>query len=342
MTPGTIFHELLSPGLPWASQLDALTPVEQGESGLWFKREDRFAPLGYGGINGSKLRQLVHLIESAPYTQRHGIITAASVHSPQVSMAALVGRHYQIPVTVVLGATRPSTARRHENVRIAQRAGARFAYTPVGFNPALQRACSELAGTEPYTNFYRLHYGITTAPDAPPHTVAAFHLVGAQQALNIPGNVRTLVIPFGSGNSACSVLTGIARYGAASLSRVVLVGIGPTRVDWLDRRLRMIEEATGLDIRGVFSWRTHDGPAAPRSSGPVLLEHYDLHSTGYVRYADRRPYRADGIEFHPTYEGKVRTWLDDVQPYWWKPKDASTLFWIVGSEPTEKAMERSL
>ena len=34
-----------------------LTPVEN-IGGMWWKREDKFAPLGYGGINGSKLRQL--------------------------------------------------------------------------------------------------------------------------------------------------------------------------------------------------------------------------------------------------------------------------------------------
>lgn len=337
MTLGTIFPDLLPDDVRWADQVDTLTPVEQGASGLFYKRDDMFAPLGYGGINGSKLRQLIHLVHREPGAE--GIITAASVHSPQVSMAALVGRHYGLPVTIVLGATKPSSARHHENVRIAQRAGARFAYTPVGFNPALQKACSALADSPAYFRYYRLHYGITTAPDAEDWEIAAFHGVGAQQALNIPGDVRTLILPFGSGNSACSVLAGIARYGAASLSRVVLVGIGPYRLDWLYQRLGTIESVTGHDIRSLFTWRSRGAADSPRGTGPVLIDHYDLHGTGYVRYADRRPWRADGIEFHPTYEGKVMTWLDEAQPYWWRPEDGCTMLWIVGSEPKEKAME---
>lgn len=215
-------------------------------------------------------------------------------------------------------------------------------YTPVGFNPALQRACTNLSQTEPYYGYYRLHYGITTPPDAEPWQLIDFHSVGAQQAVNIPGDVRTLILPFGSGNSACSVLYGIARYGAASLSRVVLVGIGPSRLSWLYERLGTIGEATGRDIRGLFTWISGGEPVTAWGTGTVLLDHYDLHGTGYVQYAERRPYRSDGIEFHPTYEGKVMTWLEDVRPYWWRPADGSTLLWIVGSEPTEKAMEAYL
>ena len=75
-------------------KLTEITPVEDHE-GLWFKREDKFAPLGYGGINGSKLRQLIWMLE------RHKekvILSAANPRSPQVIMgsvlAALQGRQF--------------------------------------------------------------------------------------------------------------------------------------------------------------------------------------------------------------------------------------------------------
>jgi hypothetical protein len=340
---GSVFHDLIAPDAPWAGMLDTLTPVDQGASGVLYKREDQFAPLGYGGINGSKLRQLIHLVDNVdgPGGAR-GIITAASVHSPQISMAALVGRHYGLPVTVVLGATKPSTSVRHENVRIAQRAGAHFIYTPVGYNPALQAACDRLAALPHHRGWYRLHYGITTPPSDEPWEVHAFHSVGARQAVNIPPQVRTIVITAGSCNSVTSLLLGIARYGAGALSRVVLVGIGPNRVQWLARRLAVIEGHTGLEIRKLFTWRLDGGslPELAGCSGPVLLEHHDLHSAGWVRYADRRPWRQDGIDFHPTYEGKAMTWLDETKPFWWeRAADGTVLFWIVGSEPKESAME---
>ena len=46
----------------WSDYMFNLTPVEKvGKT--YFKREDKFAPLGYGGINGSKLRQCIWLVD---------------------------------------------------------------------------------------------------------------------------------------------------------------------------------------------------------------------------------------------------------------------------------------
>ena len=42
----------------WEETLYDLTPIDE-VNGLRFKREDKYAPLGYGCINGSKLRQLI-------------------------------------------------------------------------------------------------------------------------------------------------------------------------------------------------------------------------------------------------------------------------------------------
>jgi hypothetical protein len=335
---GTVFPDLLPEDADWTTQLDTLTPVEPGpQSGRFYKREDMFAPLGYGGVNGSKLRQLIWLASN--FNGAPGVITACSVLSPQAPMAAIVARHFGQRCTVVYGGTSARTAFRHENARIARRAGARFRWAPVGYNPALQAYCRDLSLTERPDDWV-LHYGITTAPEDADWEIEAFHRVGSHQAANIPPEVRTLVIPAGSCNSVASVLYGLARYGAGALSRVVLVGIGPSRVLWLRDRLHRIEKQTGRDITGLFTWRMHDGPEVPAGSGPVLLEHYDLHTTGQVRYSDRRPWRADGIEFHPTYEGKVMSWLEGYGPYWWtRPADGTVLFWIIGSEPREKAME---
>lgn len=342
MTTGTIFPDLAPADTDWTDQLDKLTPVEQGGSGLLYKREDFFAPLGYGGVNGSKLRQLIYLM--SVMNDGSGVVTGCSVLSPQSSMTAVVGRHFGIPVTVILGATRYGSAVRHENVKIAVRAGAKLEFVKVAYNPALQRAVSSRARDH---REYTVPYGITTPADTSPQGVAQFHLVAAPQVVSIPSGVRTLVLPFGSGNSVAGVLTGLAKYGPGAVSRVVLVGIGPNRLPWLWNRLGVIEEGSGLDIRGLFTmYRRHGvhGLRADRvsGSGQVVLEHHDLHGTGYVRYSDRRPWRADGIDFHPTYEGKVMHWLDDVRPHWHKPADGTGLFWIVGSEPRLSAMEGKL
>ena len=60
----TIFNTLsLSRNdIKWEDYLFELTPVEK-IGNIYFKREDKFAPLGAGGINGSKLRQCIWLTE---------------------------------------------------------------------------------------------------------------------------------------------------------------------------------------------------------------------------------------------------------------------------------------
>lgn len=326
---------------PWLGMASAITPVTQGESGLYYKREDAFAPLGYGGINGSKLRQLVYLMR--PMQNGPGVVTACSVLSPQSSMTALVGQHFQIPVTVIFGATHRFSALKHENPKIAESAGARFEFIRVAYNPALQRACKS------YSERHGLDvvpYGITTPEGATAQQVADFHAVAAPQVQNIPTEVRTLILPFGSGNSVAGILTGLAKYGYGSVNQIVLVGIGPSRLVWLWKRLAQIEEATGLSIRSLFSLEAHDGPdiLGAAEGGPIAMDHFDLHGTGYVTYSDRIPWHEDGIDFHPTYEGKIMKWLREPSlahreaVFSLVEHRDSTLFWIVGSEPHLSAM----
>lgn len=343
---GTVFpHTTLDRRvMPWEDYANTLTPITQGESGILYKREDFFAPLGYGGINGSKLRQLIHLVSRhlKDHPATPGIITGASVLSPQISMSALVAKHFGLDVTIVLGATKPETAPRHENVAIARAAGASFRYTPVGFNPALQRAVLNARAEPAYAGYYRLCYGITTPEDASDADVEAFHAVGAPQAANIPASVRTLVMTAGSCNSAASVLYGIARYRPPGLKRVVLLGIGPTRLAWIENRLRQIERVTGEKTWDLFSRRFHHHPTLSGGHGPLLLEHYDLHATRWITYQDKRRWHQDGIDFHPTYEGKAMAYLHELQPPWWAKAQEDVLFWIVGSAVHRDAMRPAL
>src|SRR3990167_6033243 len=102
--PPSIFPVLsLDPGqVHWEDYLDTLTPVEEHE-GVYFKRDDYFAPLGYGGINGSKLRQCIYLINQARNLGAAGILSAASVRSPQLSMSTAVAKPYGLPAVQIIG-----------------------------------------------------------------------------------------------------------------------------------------------------------------------------------------------------------------------------------------------
>lgn len=280
-----------------------LTPFEL-RAGRWYKREDKHT--GPYGVNGAKLRACEHLISGAADRGARRVISAASVLSPQNAMAAVLAARYGMRCTVVLGGTSERTAFRHRSVQIARDAGAEFTYVKVGYNPALQSAASKLAAADP--SAYWLRYGITPPPDATPKELESFHWTAGAQVENLPRGVRTLVIPFGSGNTGAGVLLGLSRFEPPGLSRIVLVCIGPDRQDWLSTRLEQL---------GV-------------SAAPRWWETIDLHGSGYATYGDRMPGTADGITLHPTYEGKVVRYLNETRPSWWTARDGSTALWIVG------------
>jgi 1-aminocyclopropane-1-carboxylate deaminase/D-cysteine desulfhydrase-like pyridoxal-dependent ACC family enzyme len=278
-----------------------LTPVEPHQ-GMWLKREDAHRlPCG---VNGSKLRACQFLIRDAYSRGYRAVVSAASVLSPQNAMATVVAQDLGMAAEVIVGGTRPDTAIKHKAVRIAADHGATLHYIPVGYNPALQRAARLYAATHP--GVYHLQYGITCPPKATRAEVRAFHAVGANQVTNLPPAVETLVVPFGSGNTAAGVLYGLSASPPPALRRVVLVGIGPDRQQWLTDRLQLL----GVKV-------------------PVPVEHVPLYP-GFAKYGDQMPGELDGVPMHPTYEGKIIRWAAQHHPDWWLARDYTTCLWVVG------------
>ncbi len=274
----------------------------QERDGRWYKREDLCALPA--GVNGAKLRACDHLIRQGAAAGAQRVISAASVLSPQNAMAAVLAARYGLRSLIILGGTNPRTAFQHRAVALARDHGADFDFIRVGYNPALQRRAADLTATDP--SAYWLQYGITTPADASARELRAFHQIAADQVTNLPDSITTLVIPFGSGNTAAGVLLGLNQHRPRDLERIILVGIGPDRRAWLrDRFERM-------------------GVSLPR------YRHLDLHGTGYAQYSDKMPGQADGIVLHPTYEGKVVRYLDEKAPDWWVRRDGTTCLWIVG------------
>lgn len=308
----TIFpvHSLDRNVIEWESYLGAMTPWEN-RSGLWFKRDDYFAPLGYGGPNGSKMRQLIWYVNKFRAGKSH-IVTGASIQSPQLSMSAIVGQHYGLPARQVVY-SKPDTVLRHENPRIAYGFGAEFEYANGPYNPIIQRRVADLTQDKSLV----VEYGITVPHDRyDPEAVRKFHEVGANQLSNIPDDVRRLIMPAGSCNSLTSVMLGLLR-DPKNVEELFTVGIGPDKLPWVRARLQYI----GLDVDHLpFKWR-----------------HYSLHDTGFSKYSDHfKGEQYDGINFHPTYEAKMWRWLtqNDQLDY-----DDSTAFWVVGSAPNPKVIE---
>lgn len=293
--------------------MSALTPVE-ARGGRWYKRDDLHRHPS--GVNGGKWRQCAHLVEQLAGAGHRRIVSGASVLSPQLAMTAVAAQLAGLPCTLVIG-TRPESAVRHPSPQLAVEHGAELHPIRVGYNPALQREVRLLAAV---TGAGILHYGVSPAPDASLDELRAFHWLGGRQALDLAErlpDLRSLVVPFGSGNSAASILWGLAHAPAGARPRVVrLVGIGPSRWEWLWRR---------LDDLGLPEVTLRDLRRRTRLT--------DLHGPGHVKYEQRRPYTSDGVELHPTYEGKVAAWLDEhpgIAPGW-ADRDGTSALWIIGA-----------
>ena len=55
------------------------------------------------------------------------------------------------------------------------------------------------------------------------------------------------------------------------------------------------------------------------------------HDSKYAAYSDRMPESFGGIDFHPTYEGKMIRYMREHELFT-KLEDKGYGFWIVGSE----------
>lgn len=279
------------------------TPVELRD-GRWYKREDLHR--NAYGVNGAKYRACRHMMTRAILDGYEHVVSAQSVRSPQASICATLAEELGIGCTIVYGSSKPETAFRHPNARIAREAGAEFDFgCRSAFNTTLQPYGARIAE---HLGAWQLPYAISMPDDSLVSELEEFLEVGAEQVKNLPDEIRTIVIPFGSGNTAAGILYGLSRLRAPEeLERVVLLGIGPDRSPWLKQRLERVG-ARYLEFE---------------------VTHLPLHGW-FANYSDSMPETVDGIEMHPTYEGKAIRFLDQSGLPWWDRRDGSTLFWVVG------------
>lgn len=320
----------------WEDHLFDLTPVEKiGE--MWFKREDKFAPLGYGGINGSKLRQAIWLVlqeanKRSPIMDC--LVSGASIKSPQLPMSSAVAYHFGYNSLHVIGATRPDTCMSKDMVKMATMFGAKFCFLKVGYNPVLQGKVDKIIESDP-EKLFKLNYGITIDENCEKEKIVEFHLIGANQVKNIPDNIENLIIPSGSCNSAISILFGLSKFKPKNLKNVYLIGIGPKKLKFINERLSLIKLQSGVNTLNFnLGFETDELKSEP-DLNPYNIKYFDIHSIPKYDYQNEVKFSYNGVNFHPTYEGKVMDYVTKNLPELICDK---TMLWIVGSKPTIEPM----
>lgn len=312
----------------WEDWLHKLTPVEQ-HNGIFYKREDFFAPMGYDSVNGSKLRQCIWLVNEWVKKKRvKGIVSGSVVGSPQHPFISSICKHYGIGCLIATGSKHYME---HKNMQLAKTLGAQFYVSKVGYARALQSISFKLAKKLP--NHEVLETNITVDEKLnEPERIEAFHNVGAYQTRNVPSHIETIIIPCGSCNSVVSILYGLYLKPLPNLKRIILMGIGNNgsfNLKYIPKRLKIISQVIWSDILEMynFSWLGYG-----KKSGVEVI-HHNLNGSGFCEYSDWMPYDVGDIKFHPRYEGKCMNYIHqnmtEFIPYW----NEKTLFWIVGNEP---------
>ena len=298
----------------WFSKIYDLTPIElhsDVEGTMWFKREDYFAPLGYGAINGAKLRQAMYLC-TKQVKGYDSIITRATSISPQLPMTSALAKYLGLPCKVV------AYSSEGEMVKICRGFGAEIIKATIPYSNYAKAKVSQIV-KESNEKIFEFKYGLTIDfENSTPEEIKEFYGVGANQVRCLEGtNIEDLIIALGSSNSSVAVLYGLMKY-KTPIKRVHLVGVGPSTIDKLKYRLGLLAQYEGLKLEDIFDFI---------GDSHIAVTYYDLFAEKLWDYSDKCFEKFDNIDFHYTYEGKEMRYIKKVHPE--LIKDTS-IFWIIG------------
>lgn len=326
----------------WEDFLYEQTPVElhEDEEGreMYFKREDYFAPIGYYGFNGSKARQGLYLISNAFKEGGYNeVVCGMALPSPTHYHIPSMAKHYGMKAINVIGQSRLEKAvKEREMVAAGSYLGAEFLKAPCNYNASIQKTAREYC--EEHEDALYIEYGITL--DHKKHSakeVWDFHEVGAWQVKNFPQECDRLVISLGSGNSATSVLLGIAKYidELPNLKYIELIATGPDHLKYVQERLEVISDVSGINM-SIFDYGTNSersGAEEPRIS---VTFHSTVTDMKLFTYDQKFKDGFGDVDLHGRYESKVMWFLKEAFPEFINRK---TCFWIVGSELKKEKLE---
>jgi 1-aminocyclopropane-1-carboxylate deaminase/D-cysteine desulfhydrase-like pyridoxal-dependent ACC family enzyme len=184
------------------------TPVEF-HNGVYVKRDDLFEVCG---VRGGKARSAHHLIKYAMSAGFKHVVTAGSRFSPQVEIVGSICREYGLGFTafVPAGVLSPDIESLNDISSIDQ--------VPIGRNSVIKHHAQVFA----YKNSaFLVPFGME-CDEAVTQT--------ASQLVDIPSDVKRIVIPVGSAMSLCGVLHGLTNENKQIPVVGISVGANPERV----------------------------------------------------------------------------------------------------------------
>jgi len=273
--------------------------------GVYYKRDDLFAPFDTPYVNGGKVRQGLSLIlNNLDYIKNqcdNTIITPVSVHSYQAVVISKICSLYNIKCIIALGATTKEKAIKHKTMYLCKLLGSELkVFSKLGFLSVLLSKINEYTKNHPA---FLVDYGMNLT-----HYTESILGVNAHQTQYLPNNIDNIIIPSGSGVSGTGILWGLAKYHK-KVKRVICVHVGP------DRKKIMVQNLTPFKLNNYT----------------LKFPRFEMVKSNLQPYGKEiEEYFGNNIRLDPTYEAKAHRWMKDNI----NTKKEKTIFWIVGCKPT--------
>ena len=233
-----------------------ITPIEKHED-IYIKREDLFV---FKEVCGGKVRSALQLCRNAK-----GLVTAGSRHSPQIKIIAEIANDMNVPLHAhtSFGSMTPE-------LQFAIDRGAKIFQCKPGFNNAIIGRAKKDAFE---SNMAYIPFGMD-CEEAIEQT--------SEQVIDIPKDVKRIVVTVGSGISFLGVARGLKRLKL----NIPLIGI------------RVGSDPTKRFIKYKLAYTNYT----------IIKSTYD--------YADRVTANIGDIELDPIYEAKCCEFLQKGDLFW--------------------------
>jgi len=280
--------------------INFVSPVQE-QDGVFYKRDDLFAPFGPGGLNGGKCRQTFHLLQhNWKFIQEkfdRKIITTSSVYSTSGAILAAYAHRLDLTSILAVGGTKLETLANHHMMRLAQAYGCDVRIVcGTGMAGPLKKRLTGICEDEKVFNAV-FSDGVDCDHRAILDPISA-------QVQNIPNDLDNLVVPVGTGIHLLAIMRGLKKYGK-TVKRIIGCHVGPDRRKKIDGYLSPLE------------WQ----------NPPYEMAALNENSTYAKACIEKMP---DGDLLDEIYEAKTHVWMRENLDL----KNEKTLLWIVGRRPS--------